>query len=275
MAIGGAYKTNAPKDYGNNDNIVIPPEAPRGPTDQHRTIVIGRTGSGKSQFAISLLASRDYDVKPWVIIDYKGEDLIDDIRLATGGRKRGAIKWITPYDDPPHKPGLYYMRPRIGVDDDAVNKFLYRCYDEKRGPLGDRHRGHIGLFVDEGYALPQSPKGPFDQILVQGRTLHIPVIVLYQRPVWMSRFAVAQSDFRAHFTEDDDRDLKVSSQFFKKARGPNGEEISVFTDLPQYWCLWYDVSKGLTTVLRPAPDRQLIIKTFQRRLSPSKTRALI
>lgn len=238
----------------------------RGPTDQQRTLVIGRTGSGKSQFAIALLSMQNWDEMPWVIIDYKGEDLIDDIRLATGGRKHGKIKVISPTDIPPTKPGLYYMRPRPLVDDEAVQAFLWALHSQKRGPFNDRHVGYCGLFIDEGYCLPQ--KGAFDVILTQGRTLHIPVICLYQRPVWMSRFAVAQADFVAVFAQMDIRDKKVTGSFVAPAVSNKGEIITVFNDLPPFHCLWYDVGRGSSTVLSPAPDRKAIISTFKARLLP-------
>lgn len=247
----------------------------RGPTDQQRTIVLGRTGSGKSQFAIALLSVQNWDEMPWVIIDYKGEDLLLDIRKATGGFKRGAIKVLDVHDDPPHVPGLYYMHPRPKVDDAAVDAFLWKCHQQKRGYLGSRHRGEIGLFIDEGYCLPQHHGSAFDIILTQGRSLYIPVIVLYQRPAWMSRFAVAQSDFRACFALDDERDEKTASSYIKPAKEENGQSITVFSELPPYYCLWYDVGAGSSTVLSPAPDRNSIIGTFKRRLSPQTKRALI
>jgi hypothetical protein len=233
----------------------------RGPSDQQRTVVLGRTGSGKSQFAIALLGSRGWDHMPWVIIDYKGEDLLEDILEATGN----AIKIITPKDKVPKSPGLYYMRPTPIVDDDAVNDFLWRVWKQ----------GHVGLFIDEGYALPQDRSAPFDVILTQGRSLHIPVIVLYQRPVWMSRFAVAQADYFAVFEQNDTRDLKTVSQFVKPAKGKNNEIVSVFSPLPRYHCLWYDVSQGFSTVLLPAPSREQIIEAFTSRLKPTQKKALI
>lgn len=230
----------------------------RGPTDQQRTLIIGRTGSGKSQFAIALLSTRNWDEMPWIIIDYKGEDLIDDI-LKVNKRRYTVLK---PTDKAPSEPGLYYMRPKPKVDDPDVEAFLWRVHA----------KGHCGLFIDEGYALPQ--KDAFDVILTQGRSLYIPVICLYQRPVWMSRFAVAQADYIACFEQNDERDLKVSASFVKPAKTEGGI-ISVFSELPPYYCLWYDVGRGISTVLRPAPDRQSIIDTFTRRLRPTKQRALI
>lgn len=255
----------------------------RGPTDQQRTVIVGRTGSGKSQFACDMLSVQNwadddvsqYDPMPWVIIDYKGEDLLRDVIKATGGFKWGAVKMLDVLDDPPTEPGLYYMNPRPKVDDAAMDAFLWKCHQMKRGGFGRRYRGHIGLFIDEGYCLPQSHGSAFDIILTQGRSLYIPVIVLYQRPVWMSRFAVAQSDFRACFALDDERDMKTAASFIKPVRGPNGEIINVFSELPRFYCLWYDVGAGSSSLLRPASDRTAIIGTFKRRLSPQTKRALI
>lgn len=238
----------------------------RAPTDQQRVIVLGRTGSGKSQFAIALLSTANWGFDgysrqapiPWIIIDYKGEDLILDIMAAN----KGLVKELRVTDNPPKEPGLYYMHPTPKVDNDAMEAFLWKVWKQ----------GNIGLFFDEGYMVPE--KDAFDAILTQGRTLHIPVICLYQRPAWMSRFAVAQSDFRAVFALDDERDEKTASMFVKPAI-VKGERISVKTQLPNYYCLWYDVGEGQSSVLSPAPDRQAIIDTFTRRLKPRKQKVLV
>jgi len=233
--------------------------AVRGPTEQQRTLILGRTGSGKSQFAIALLSTQNWHEMPWVIVDYKGEDLIEEILEANPGK----IKSIKVTDNPPTKPGLYYMRPTPKVDDDAMEAFLWKVWK----------KGHLGLFFDEGYMVPE--KDAFDVIMTQGRTLYIPVICLYQRPAWMSRFAVAQSDFRAVFALDDERDEKTASQFVKPAKSETGELITVKTELPPYWCLWYDVGLGKSSVLRPAPDKQTILGNFKRRLGSSKKQRAI
>lgn len=230
----------------------------RGPTDQQRTLVLGRTGSGKSQFAISLLSTRNWHEMPWVIIDYKGEDLIADIKK----ENKGLIKTISVHDKPPKKPGLYWMRPVPKVDDEAVEKWLWQVWEQT----------HVGLFIDEGFALPQ--RDAFDAILTQGRSLHIPVICLYQRPAWMSRFAVAQADFFAVFDQNDERDLKTTKAFVKPAikedNYGNKVVIDVYFELPAYHCLWYDVSRGQSSVLNPAPEREVILQTFKNRLRPKR-----
>lgn len=252
----------------------------RGPTDQQRTVVLGRTGSGKSQFSCALLSTRNFDEMPWTIIDFKGEDLILDILRTVNGsiksRSGDVIKHISPFDPVPTKPGLYYMKVRPILDAPPLEAWLWKVHGEKRGTIGKKYVGNMGLMIDEGYCMPQPIKGgAFDVILTQGRSLHIPVIVLYQRPVWMSRFAVAQADFFAVFEQNDVRDLKITSQFVKPVRGDNGQTITVFNELPRYNCLWYDVGQGVSTVLAPAPDRQSIINLFKSRLRLTSERALV
>lgn len=227
------------------------------PGDTDRTIVLGRTGSGKSVFAIWLLSLQDFDKKPWVIIDYKGEDLIQTI-LA----QNKAVKVITCDKDPPTKPGLYWMQPTPKIDDDRMEKWLFQCWKQE----------NIGLFIDEGYALPQ--KSAFDIILTQGRSKHIPVIALYQRPVYMSRYAVAQANFFAAFDQNDKRDLITTAQFLKPPI-VRGEEIPLKTKLPPYWFIWYHVNTGKSVICRPCPPGNKILATFRERLKTTKTKVLL
>lgn len=223
-----------------------------GPSDQQRTVILGRTGSGKTFFACYLLSSRNFDEMPWVIIDYKGDSLVERIV------KQNKIPSISVQHAPPKKPGLYYMRATPKIDDEAMEAWLWKAWRQE----------DIGLYVDEGYVLPS--KEAFDVILTQGRSKCIPVIILYQRPVWMSRFAVAQADFFAVFDQNDERDLKTTQSFIKPSKGPNGERIDVYTELPKHYCLWYDVSQGVTNILTPCPPAKEILQAFKERLSKRK-----
>jgi hypothetical protein len=231
----------------------------RVPGNSHRTMILGRTGTGKSQAALDMLSEQDFDTIPWVIIDYKGEDLIADIRAAV----KGEIREISVDKNPPKAPGLYYMTCRPIVDDDAMEAWLRKVH----------RQGNCGLFIDEGYAMPKYGSGPgFTMILTQGRTLNIPVICLYQRPVWMSRFAIAQADFIRVFKQGDERDEKVTKNFCRPAILPNGSKLGPMELdlLPDYYSLWHDVGRGLTSILKPASDRQTVINNFKDRLQPKR-----
>jgi hypothetical protein len=231
-----------------------------GPTDEQRTVILGRTGSGKSVFACNLLyhMTNNYWFIPWVVIDYKGDKLIQAIAKACKWKK------ISCYDSPPTRPGIYYMRPTPVIDDIAMESWLWKVWHRARyaKPLGSLG---TGLYIDEGYVLPS--KAAFDVILTQGRSLGIPVIILYQRPVWMSRFAVAQADFFAIFDQNDERDLKTTQSFIKPITD-GGRRIDVYTKLPKHYCLWYDVNEGETTVLSPCPSPKDVLALFKSKYKP-------
>lgn len=222
---------------------------PNGPTDESRAMILGRTGSGKTWFGMHLLSQMNIDEIPYVMIDYKGDALLRTIV------KQNRVQKLRPTSRPPTKPGLYHMQPRPHLDDDDMEQFLMACWKQQ----------DIGLYVDEGYALPQ--RAAFDMILTQGRSRHIPVIALYQRPVWMSRFAIAQADFFAAFEQNDTRDLLTTNRFIKPYVSPDGRsKVDAYTPLPKYHCLWYDVSEGKTDILTPVPGRNTILANYRTKL---------
>ncbi len=229
------------------------PLPPRMPTDENRTIILGRTGAGKTVFACQLLSTRNFDEIPWVIIDFKNDRLIEKIV------KQNKVKEIKVSSKPPTKPGLYIMKPRPILDDLELEAWLMKCWAQEE----------IGLYIDEGYALPNMGKTQaFTLILTQGRSKKIPVIILYQRPVYMNIFAVAQADFFAVFEQNIEADLKKTKEFIEPGYSKTGVKITPYTRLPLYHCLWYDVSRGSTSVLLPAPSEPIILKTFRARLNP-------
>lgn len=217
-----------------------------------RYIILGRTGAGKTVFSFMLLAEQDYDAKPWIIIDYKKDRLFAKLLKSF----KGIVKRLHPDDKPPTKPGLYVMQPVLKADDVAVEAFLMACY----------RKGNIGLYIDEGYAVPQELA--LDAILTQGRSLDIPVIACYQRPVWMTRFATSQADYVAVFHIKDAPDRKRILEFTGHVTMPGGSIINANTRLPKYHCLWYDTAEDETRVLRPAPPEAEIFARFAARLKP-------
>jgi hypothetical protein len=234
------------------------------PDNTKRTIILGRTGSGKSVGGLNLLASQNWDKQPWTILDFKGEDLVRKIWK----NNERALKVISPDDAPPKKPGLYLMPLRPVLDDAALERWLMQVYSRANGQT---KRGH-GLFIDEGFAMPSNGVA-LDLIFTQGRSKKIPVIALYQRPVYMTRFAVAQADYFMVYSQNDRRDLRTTDEFVQAAILPNGQEVTPKTVLPPWHSLWYDVAQGKSVVLGPAPEPDAILAKFNRRLSPSRCRA--
>jgi hypothetical protein len=95
----------------------MPPMKLRLPTDAQRITIIGKTGSGKTQGAAWLLAHRSFDKKPWIILDFKYDELLGEI---------SGIKEIGVRDALPKKPGLYICHPLPKADDEAVEDLLWK-----------------------------------------------------------------------------------------------------------------------------------------------------
>lgn len=224
------------------------------PGDTDRVAIIGRTGSGKTQFACAFLQSRSWDKMPWIILDGKGgegEKLIADIGKALRGTPYFHKMKVT--DKIPSKPGLYHIR-FLPDEHQALEDLMMRIWEH----------GRCGFYIDEGYMLPQALprwKG-YTYLLTQGRSLEIPMIMLYQRPVWLNKFVIEQAGYFAVFSLNSDKDAKYVMDIIRPAKTFSGQIITPNEGLPRYHCLWYDVEDGQTTVLRPAPARADIIKAF-------------
>ena len=79
------------------------------PDDSKRLYIIGRTGSGKTVAGVWHLSHRSWRKMPWVIVDYKGDELI--ARLPATEIRNWKV---------PSEPGLYILRPLVGKDDGAA-----------------------------------------------------------------------------------------------------------------------------------------------------------
>lgn len=215
------------------------PNAFRLPASKHRVAVMGRTGSGKTQFGAWLLSLARWDHRPWIIINGKQDDLLDAIPGA---------EFMRLEDKLPKKPGIYITHPRPD-DAEKTEALLWSVWE----------RENTGVFVDEGYMLPNSGpqgRGAFQALLTQGRSKHIPMIVLTQRPAWISRFLFTEADVHSVFklTHSDDRST------VEKFVPYNLENY-----LPEYHSYWHDVSLGQVFVLLPAPDRAMMLQMFEDR----------
>jgi hypothetical protein len=102
----------------------------------------------------------------------------------------------------------------------------------------------------------------FDAILTQGRSKRIPVIVLSQRPVWLSRFVFSEASYFQVFWLNDFRDRQTVQSFI-----PADTE----NRLPDFNSLWYDVGRDRVSRMLPVPARTTILETFRERMRPKVT----
>jgi hypothetical protein len=213
------------------------------PNLTQRISVVGRTGSGKTAFAAWLLSVSPFHKQPYIIIDYKGDVLLNSV---------DRVREIGLQDKIPTKPGVYIVHPRPKTDDDLLNKFLYRVWETE----------NTGLFFDEAYMVPWR-MGAFEGILTQGRSLHIPAIVLTQRPAWVSQFIFSEADFFAIFHLNKPQDRARITEI----TGGNIDQL-----LPDYYSRYFDVAKNQMIILQPCPPPETIMQTLHDRLKPEKAR---
>jgi hypothetical protein len=211
------------------------------PRDDEHTTIVGRNGTGKTQAGAWLLSKQDLKVKPWVILDYKGEEMLNSI---------ARIRHID-FNEVPDKPGLYILhsRPDLG---DETESWLWKVWQKE----------NIGVFIDEGYMLPEIRKGAFSALLTQGRSKRTPVITLSQRPVRVDRAAFSEASHLIAFDLNDKRDHKsleevVPTGFMKET-------------VPKFHSRWYSVKKDKIWIMKPVPDADQIVDDINVQLEPKR-----
>jgi hypothetical protein len=245
------------------DNFLPPPRERSGestafdfPGTRDRVTVNGMTGSGKSTFALWLVAeSADFHRKPWIIIDYKREDIV------VAALKEGLFKPLAVNAKLPRKPGMYVVQPDAKAGPGPVVELLWNVYDQ----------GSIGLFLDEATMIPElrgeaNSGGPFQSILSQGRSKVIPTYVLCQRPVHVNNMVFTENNFYCAFRLRGSKDLdKVTDYIPERSR----DFKRVWSDdivLPKYHSRWYDAQQDRSFILRPSPNADKILDVYAHRI---------
>lgn len=236
-----------------------------GPDD--RVTINGMTGSGKSTFAMWLLGeSADFDRKPWIIVDYKQEDEIINSAL-----NESIFDELKIDAKVPRSPGVYVARPRAQDGPSPVVQFLWNVYEA----------GRVGLFLDEATMIPElrgegNSGGPFQSLLSQGRSKHIPVWTLAQRPAYVNKMVYSESNFFAAFKLGMMTDLKKIkdegipewSDGYEKVWGDK-------VRLKPYTCRWYDKKLERSWILHPAPSPQTILNVLANRVDDMREKRTI
>jgi hypothetical protein len=215
----------------------------RVPGLDERQVIVGRTGSGKTQFAVWGISVAPFHRQPYILVDTKGDSLINGIAKA---------KHMSMSDVIPREPGLYIAHPNDVTSEEEWDDFLWRIHAQE----------NTGLLFDEGYMVPKASKA-FPAILTQGRSKNIPAIVCAQRPLWLSKFVFSEADHFAVFHLNHVKDRKTVEEFLP----PNSMEDRLLPFHSRY----YDVKADALFTMSPVPSKEKILADIDRRL-PKKQR---
>lgn len=225
-----------------------------GPTD--RVTVNGMTGSGKSTFAIWLFSeSADFDKRPWIFLDFKGEDIINQA-LSEDIFKPLKID----ADLKKLNPGIYVVHHDASQGQGPVAAFLWRIYA----------KGKTGMFLDEATMVPElrgesNSGGPFQSILSQGRSKGIPTYVLAQRPVNVNNMVFTENNYYSAFELSKPEDVKKVAGHIPWHSQNYSEVWDPDLMLKDFHSRWYDRKRKISFLLDPCPSEDEILnKLFSR-----------
>jgi DNA helicase HerA-like ATPase len=217
-------------------DLVQPVRLP-GPT--HKTAIVGRTGSGKTVAAVWHLSNADFDERPWVILDYKNDEVINAIERAEP----------LAYDELPEYPGIYILKVIPG-DEEKISDWFRSVWE----------RENMGVFIDEGYMI--DPRDDwFNACLTQGRSKKISMIILSQRPVWLSRFVFSEADFFQVFDLTHSKDMDKVREYIR-----DDDTYQLDKPLEPFHSYYYDVGRRQLKTFGPVPEAAELLALIDARL---------
>lgn len=209
-----------------------------GPT--HKLAIVGRTGSGKTVAAIWHLSNSDFDERPWIILDYKNDELINRIERAQ----------IVHYDELPAEPGIYILKVLPG-EEEKVSEWFNQVWETE----------NLGILIDEGYMIDPRDQW-FNACLTQGRSKQISMIILSQRPVWLSRFVFSETDFFQIFDLTHSKDLDKVREYVR-----DDERQQLDKPLAPFHSFYYDVGRRRLETFGPVPEQDELLTSIDERLA--------
>src|ERR1035437_503251 len=214
------------------------------PNDTQRISIVGRTGSGKTVAAAWHLSHADFQWMPWVVYDFKRDSLLAQIGELEGTEHIGL-------EEIPRYPGIYFVHPHPD-DTEGMKEQMWKIWAQE----------NTGVFIDEGLMVGLYNPA-FRSLLAQGRSKHIPMIILSQRPAWLDRFCFSESDYFQAFALNHIKDRQKMMEYVP---------ANLLKPLPKYHSYYHDVGMAETVVMTPVPPIEDTLKVFDSKLTAMRAR---
>lgn len=208
-----------------------------------RSLFVGRTGSGKTAGAIYFACNLDpAEYGPLIVYDTKIDPKFDGIPNSTVITDPRQIPRLRE-----HLPDLstFIVRPEldVSIDPSALDNLLLYHY----------HALHFSIaFLDELYTFHNGAKaGPgLTGLLTRGRSKGITTLQCTQRPAWISRFCLTESENFYLYRLTDSRDLKTLASVIPDVENLPPPEL--------HWFYYYSIRGNVSPQLfRPIPIDKL------------------
>jgi hypothetical protein len=218
------------------------------PGPEDRIYIIGRTGSGKTHAAMWHLSGHDFRTQPWLIVNTKDDRVVNWLCENVPDIKEISV------DETPGESGLYVVTP-VRSDVPKVDTLLGRVWDKQ----------NCGVWIDEGYMI--HPNDNFIGLLTQGRTRRIPMIVLTQRPAWITKFVESEADYVQVFN--------LSRRDDRKRVADVVHGLDVDYRLERHCSYWYNVADDDLVQFGPVANRATILESFRGKLPPEQALPMV
>jgi hypothetical protein len=211
----------------------------KAPQSDERTLIIGKTGSGKTRAGLFHLSRANYHEVPFVIWDFKLEPFfkkIDATELKLSSKA-------------PDQPGLYIIRP-LPHETEAVEDMIWKIWE----------KGKVGQFFDEATMVSEQHRvnKALRATLTQGRSKKLQVIACSQRPRTIDRFFFSESEKFQLFYLSQKPDVMTVQEFV-----PGYDPQS----LEEYHSFWHEVKGKNSKTVRfgPVPSDKDLLSAFRKR----------
>jgi hypothetical protein len=215
------------------------------PNRSQRTVVVGRTGTGKTVAGLWHLSNYNLEY-PWVLFNFKNDEHINSIAKAQHvdfnylprKRDRGLfVIHVTPYD----------LKPPARDEPSTFEKYCMKLWE----------RENVGAFFDESIMIGSNDA--FVMLLTQGRSKEIPMIICTQRPRFISLYAFSEASFIQVFDLNDVRDIQTVEGFVPI-------EWDEEKPLGKHQSFYYEVEEKKLVRLNPTPNMDQLRKVFDEKL---------